>query len=170
MGLRCFKSTLYLYDMSNTSNLYIRLEMIWWLITAIVVIVVLFPIQQTLSNYPFYRANIIFIVGFITFTRYIFLLRYTFLGPLQILKVAIAFLMIPTTFLLVQEINHFQLFLDEEGLDALVGELPFGKRENMVGYIRAEMLFFGTGVCIAAVVIIFRLLISVWLLRNRGRI
>ncbi len=154
---------------TNTSSLHIRLELVWWLITAIVAIVVLFPIYQSLSNYPFYAPNLIFIVAFITCTRYAFLLRYTFLAPLQMLKIAIVLLLIPAIFLLVQEINLFQVFLDEEGLDALVGELPFSQRDRMAGYIRTEMIFFGTGACIAAVVLAFRLILSVWLLRNRGR-
>ena len=166
-----FKSLLIIFFgmASNTSTLYIGLEIIWWLITAIVAIVVLFPIYQSLPDYPFYQPNLIFILAFITFTRYAFLLRFTFLAPRQILKIAIILLMVPVTFLLVQEINLFQVFLDEEGLDALVGSLPFDQRESMAGYIRTEMIFFGTGACIAAVVLALRLILSVWRWHNRGK-
>ena len=147
-------------------QLYTRLELIWWLITLILAVLLLFPVLSKLPDYPFWLVNLVFIVAFVTFTRYIFLLRYTFLPPFQRLKIAIALLCIPIVFYLVQEINYFQTFLDEEGYEALVGTLPRASQIPMVEYIRSEMLLFGVGSVIAGVILAVRLIISVWRRHN----
>lgn len=159
----------YLRDMTDnttTKHLYTRLELIWWLITLIAAVLLLFPIVNRLPGYRFLGVNLLFIIAFITFTRYIFLLRYTFLPPYQRLKVGLALLCIPIVFLLVQELNRFQVFLDEEGYEALVGTLPRSEQIPMVEYIRSEMLLFGIGSVIAAVVLALRLIVSVWRRHN----
>jgi hypothetical protein len=48
------------------------LELIWWVITVLITIAVLFPIYSSLPSYRFGWINIIYIVSFITVSRYIF--------------------------------------------------------------------------------------------------
>jgi hypothetical protein len=144
------------------------LEILWWIVTGIILVVVLYPIYHNLNAYPFWKSNIVFIVSFITLTRYIFLLPHTFLARRQILKIALVFLSIPAIFLLVQELNYFQTFLDEKGIEAVVGSLPVEERRTMVKYIRSEMLLFGVGSVISGVIFPFRMIMSVWRTRNRG--
>lgn len=145
-----------------------QLELIFWVFTAIITAVVLLPILTSVENYPFLFINIVYIVAAVTVTRYLFLLRHTFLARRQHLKVAVFFLFIPFIFYLIQELNHFQVFLDEEGLDAVVGNLPYEQRNNMMDYIRNQMILFGVASIVASVALPFRLLASVWRLRNRG--
>ncbi len=145
-----------------------QLELIFWVFTAIITAVVLLPILTSVENYPFLFINIVYIVAAVTVTRYLFLLRHTFLARRQRLKVAVFFLFIPFVFYLIQELNHFQVFLDEEGLDAVVGNLPYEQRNNMMDYIRNQMILFGVASIVASVALPFRLLASVWRLRNRG--
>ena len=114
--------------------------------------------------------NIIFIIVFITFTRYIFLLKHTFLAKQQVIKIAFVLISVPIVFILIHQINLFQTFLDEYGIEGLVGNLPFGKRENIAKFIRAEMLFFGVGSVISAIILTFRLVVSVWRTRNKGTV
>jgi len=147
-----------------------QLELYFWILTAVVATGVLLPILTRLPDYPFFFANIVYIVVAITMTRYLFLLRHTFLARQQTLKVVLFFLFIPLVFYLVQELNYFQTFLDEEGPEAIVGRLPFDQRESMLTYIRSEMILFGVASVISTVVLGFRLLLSVWLLRNRGKV
>lgn len=154
--------------MNQKQSLYFRLELIWWIFTLILVAGVLYPILSKIENFPFLAANIVFILVFVTFTRYIFLLKHTFLAKQQILKIAIVLIGIPIIFLLINQINLFQTFLDENGIEGIVGDLPFGKRENIAKFIRAEMLFFGVGSVISSIVLPFRLVVSVWRTRNRG--
>lgn len=140
----------------------VRLEFIWWIITAVVAAAILFPILNALPEYPFLWTNVIFIVVFITITRHIFLLRFSLLADQKYLKVALIFLCIPGIFLLVQEINSFQTYLDEEGPDALVRSLSRSAQQPMMTYIRSEMLLFGVGSVIACVGLMGRMVVSLW--------
>lgn len=145
------------------SLLYVRLELIWWLITAVVVALVLSPIYSSLGqHFPFYGVNIVFIVGFITLTRYIFLLKYTFLAKLRYIKLALMFAAVPAIFLLVQEVNLFQTFMDENGPEALMGGQISEKHVGLLNYILAEYRLFGVGCTIAAIAFPFRMVISLW--------
>jgi hypothetical protein len=146
------------------------LELIWWVITVLITIAVLFPIYSSLPSYRFGWINIIYIVSFITVSRYIFLLQHTFLARIEYLKVILIFLCIPAVFLLVQELNLFQTYIDEEGVDALVGSLPYDKRDSMIAYIRNQMFFFGIGSIVSCVLLPFRLILSIWRGRNRGTV
>ncbi len=144
-------------------------ELIWWLFTAVVTVIVLLPVYSRIPDYPFWLSNIIFIVTFITLTRYIFFLPHTFLANRQILKIALVFLIIPLIFYLIQGLNYFQTLLDEEGIEAVVGALPFAEQNTMIDYIRSEMLLFGVGSVISGIVFPFRMIMSVWRQRNRGK-
>ncbi|MCO6479048.1 MAG: hypothetical protein J5I94_20605 [Phaeodactylibacter sp.] len=148
----------------------VLLELIFWAFTALVAATVLLPIVLAVPDYRFLGINIIYIVVAITATRYLFLLRHTFLARRQVMKTILVFLFIPLVFFLVQELNHFQVFLDEEGQDALVGNLPYPRRNNMADYIRSEMLFFATCSIISSIAFPFRLVASVWRTRNRGTV
>ncbi len=156
--------------MDGKQSLHFRLEIIWWFFTLILVTGVLYPILSKVDNYPFLVINIIFIIVFVTFTRYIFLLKHTFLAKQQLLKTGIVLIGVPIIFMLINQINLFQTFLDENGTEGIVGDLAFGKRENIANFIRAEMLFFGVGSVISAIILPLRLVVSVWRTENRGTV
>lgn len=156
--------------MTQSKNLATRLELIWWVVTAIVIVGALFPVYRTLDGYPFLLVNISFIVIFITLTRYIFLLKHTFLAKRQRLKVVLLFLCIPLAFYLIDQINHFRAFLDEDRFEPFVKDLPILTRSQILQYITAEYLFFSVGALISTIVFPFRMLISVWRTRNRGTV
>lgn len=151
-------------------NKRIQLELYFWLFTALIAAAVLLPIVTRLPDYPFLLTNIVFVLVAVTMTRYLFLLKHTFLAERQRLKVIAFFSFIPLIFYLVQELNYFQTFLDEEGPAAIVGSLPFSSQESMITYIRSQIILFGVASIISTVALGFRLLISVWRLRNRGKV
>lgn len=154
-------------EISNAQKL--RLEFLWWVLTAALVVLVMAPIYLYTEGYPFWKVNIIYIVTFVTVARYIFLLPTTFLAKIQQLKVALVFLTIPAIFMLIQEMNRFQVFLDYNEPEDLVGLLPIETSRAMVRYIRSEFILFGVGSVIALVVLPFRMIISVWRYRNTGK-
>ncbi len=154
--------------MDQKTKLNVRLELIWWLFTAIVLVAILFPIIREITPYPFLWANCLFIIAFITLTRYVFLLQHTFLAKRQILKAIIVLTITPVIFYLISEVNYFQTYLDEIGIDHLLENMSLSKKQNMVSYIRSEMLFFGVGSVIAAIIFPFRLMLSIWRNRNLG--
>ncbi|HQU59067.1 MAG: hypothetical protein KDD02_01440 [Phaeodactylibacter sp.] len=155
---------------STTMGRKAQLELFFWIFTAVITVAVLLPILTAVDHYPFLFVNIVYIVAAITVTRYLFLLPHTFLARQQQLKVVFFFLFLPFLFYLIQELNHFQVYLDEEGLDSVVGKLAYEHRNNMVDYIRSEMILFGVMAIIGSIALPLRLLISVWRMRNRGTV
>lgn len=156
--------------MNKEQSLSIRMEIVWWIFTAVFVFAVLLPILKNVDNYPFLFSNILFIIVFITFARYIFLLKHTFLANRQILKVIIFFLCIPLFSYLVNELTSVRTYLDENGIDALVQNLDYDNHWNFANYIKTEMYFFGAASLVVTALLPFRLLLSVWRNRNRGTV
>jgi hypothetical protein len=156
--------------MNKKNSLHFRLELIWWIFTLVLTATILYPILRIVDDYPFLVINIAFVIIFITFTRYIFLLKHTFLAKQQLLKVGIILISVPVIFMLINQINLFQTFLDENGIEGIVGSLSFGRRENIAKFIRTEMLFFGVGSVISSIILSLRLVISVWRTINKGTV
>ena len=77
--------------MEQTRPLLLRLELVWLLITLFVAGMILTPVLYKLPDYQFLWPNVAFIVVLITFSRYIFQLRYTFLAKWRFIKVALIF-------------------------------------------------------------------------------
>ncbi len=143
----------------------IWLELIWWVITGLVTTVILLPILKNTIDYPFLKINVFFIITLLTFFRYVFFLRFTFLKRLRWAKFILVFLSIPLIFMLVNYLNHFLTYLDENSFDSfLIGRAD----PHLAGYIKSEMLLFGVGSVIISVILPFRMILSLWRQHNRG--
>lgn len=157
--------------MNRKHSLAFILEIIWWVFTLFLIIAVLYPIYtKAADTYPFFKSNMLFIIAFVTFTRFIFLLKYTFLANLEKTKVAIILFSAIIVFFLVNELNFFQTYLDEKGLGSFLGHLSLPEQNTLGTYINRMTLFFGVGSAIAAAVLPFRLVLSIWRGRNRGTV
>lgn len=156
--------------MPSANNLYQRFEFLWWVITILITGAVLAPVIIEVKDYPFYLLNVLFIITFLTLTRYIFLLHLTFLAKRKRLKVALVFLSIPFIFYLIEQLNGFQDFLDTESAIVLVESLPVESQVGMAFYIQNQMLLFGVGSIISAVLFPIRLIVSVWRNYNKGTV
>ena len=156
--------------MDKKQTLTLWLEVLWWGITTFVVAVILYPIHKAMYVWPFQPLNIAFVVVTITLARYIFLLKHTFLARFQVLKVALLLLMFPLTFVMVNELNMFMLYIEENTWDPLTGHLPAMDKRAIEEYIWAEMLLFGVGSCVAPPLFAARLMLSIWRTRNRGTV
>ena len=145
-------------------------ELIWWTVTTLLVLLILFPINSATEKYPFYLINAIFIIVFITTSRYIFFLKYTFLAWRQYLKIILAFLSIILVFNLVNNLNYFITFIDENSYSPFLGHLSDADQIKMETYIRTEMLLFGVGSIVSSAIFPFRMVLSVWRVRNRNTV
>ena len=157
-------------DQHNHLRLAVTLELVWWALSLLVCAIVLFPVFQNTVEYPFWSYNILYILLFITYARYIFQLKHTWVAKLFWIKIIFIFTSIPVTFLLIEGINKFQVYLDEQGIEAFLGHLPYENQLSMSTYIRTQMIFFGTAASIGSVIWPIRLIISIWRVRNRGTI
>jgi len=156
-------------DMDQAKNLSLKMELLWWVITGLIIAAIIYPILNYTTDYPFLLLNIMYIVIFITFSRYIFLLKHTFLANAQLLKVAIILLSIPIIAYLINGIHYFQTYIDENGMEALFGDNSINQIQ-MGNFIRNELILFGVGSVIAAIILPFRLVISLWRWKNRGTV
>ncbi len=148
------------------TTLKLWFESIWWIITAVVIYAVLHPIYKAMHVWPLLFWNIIFIVALITMARYIFLLPFTFLARKQVLKVAIILALFPITFALVNGLNIFLAYVEENTWETLTGHLPASQKRSIEDYLWTEMIFFGIGSIIAAPALAVRLFISIWKQHN----
>lgn len=142
--------------------LYVWLELVWWAFTALLAFGVLFPIWQSVVDYPFWAANIIFIISAVTLTRYIFLTKFTFLGDRTYLKAALILISAPIVFYLINNLVDFRTHMDEIGLEASLINLIGDDKESMYNYIETEMLFFGVTSVVAMIVFPLKMLKSIW--------
>ncbi len=156
--------------MDQSRNLWLKMELIWWLVTAILVAAILYPILKYTDEYPFLSLNIIYIIVFVTFSRHIFLLKHTALANAHLVKVAIILLSVPIIAYLIGGINFFQTYIDENGMDSFLSSNSVLSEEQIGSFIRNELILFGVGSVIAAIVLPFRLVISLWRWKNRGTV
>ncbi len=152
-----------------TSN-KILLESIWWVVTVVIVTVVMYPIWTNFPAYKFNGVNIATIVLFVTFARYTFFLKYTFLATWQYAKIGFVLVTIAIVATLMTQIQSFNVWIDGGDPDILLESVGnAAKRESLLNYIKSEFLFFVVAAIISAVILAGRLLVSVWRLRNRGK-
>ncbi len=152
-----------------TSN-KILLEAIWWVVTAVIVTVVMYPIWTNFPAYKFNGVNIATIVLFVTFARYTFFLKYTFLATWQYAKIGFVLVTIAIVATLMTQIQSFNVWIDGGDPDILLDSVGnAAKRESLLNYIKSEFLFFVVAAIISALFLAGRLLVSVWRLRNRGK-
>ena len=67
-------------------KLYLLVELLWWAVTGVVVVAVMWPIWSAGVIWLFQTSNIFFIVALITLGRHIFALNTSLIGKKQILK------------------------------------------------------------------------------------
>lgn len=149
-------------------NKKFTLELLWWVITAILSIAIVLPVISV-GNYQFLWQNVFLIAIFITITRYIFFLKHTFLSNYEWMKAALILAAPIIIFLIIQEINRFQTFLDEYGWEKVIDTGAAATQKGLSKYIYSEMLFFGVGSVISTIILPVRMIVSIWRMRNLGK-
>ena len=158
-----FKINLHNYlcrPMNKQNQLRLKLELLWWVFTFVLTIAVLAPIYVNQLSFPFYLSNVVFIVIFVTVTRYVFLLKHTWLIRMKWLKIALTLGSVIVIFILSTSMIDFNNYLEEVGLQEVVKDMPVDKQYSMIRYIQREVIFFGVGGIVAMMALPFRMLIS----------
>lgn len=137
-------------------------ELIWWAFTLVLAVLVLLPIYSQLPDFPYFFPNFIFVVVAITLTRYLFFLDISWLRDHLVVQAVVSILLLPLIFWMVQSLNGFITFFDEQGPDVLVKHLDKDLGEILNSYLKAEYRFFGIWAVIASFIMPFRLLYNVW--------
>jgi phosphoglycerol transferase MdoB-like AlkP superfamily enzyme len=148
----------------------IKLEVIWWCFTIILAFFVMLPIMRNVPAFPFFRINAVLIILGVTFTRYIFLLKHSLIARQSKWKMVVIAASTILVFILMTYIGEFNSYLKEEGLQGLLDHLPFNQQLKMLRYLKNEMTFFGVLALISAILLPFRLVISLWRTKNTGKV
>ena len=151
----------------NEKAKLLAIEGISLLMTAVVVVVVMYPIWTQFPQFKFQWTNVLYIIAFLTFTRYTFLLRYTFLAKAQNVKIGFILLTLIIILGLVTQIQDFNVWIDAGDPERLMPLVPQPKRDGLLNYIKSEFLFFAVGAVVASAFLAGRLLMSVWRTRNK---
>ena len=151
----------------NEKAKLLAIEGISLLMTAVVVVVVMYPIWTQFPEFRFQWTNVLYIIAFLTFTRYTFLLRYTFLAKAQNVKIGFILLTLIIILGLVTQIQDFNVWIDAGDPERLMPLVPQSKRDGLLNYIKSEFLFFAVGAVVASAFLAGRLLMSVWRTRNK---
>ncbi|AFC24521.1 hypothetical protein [Saprospira grandis] len=152
-------------------QLKLKLELIFWALTLLLVGLLTYPLFSIMQDWSFVYANALFIVIFVTYTRHLFLLKYSFLAYAQWAKFVLIFASIPLIFKLIEYTFNFQDFMESEGLPSFTPyfypEVGIKQQQQLLDYMKGEYLFFGVASIIAAILLPFRLLISYWRVYNK---
>ena len=148
----------------------ILMELTWWAVTALVACAVMYPIWPYIDGFPVLQDNLLFIVVFITLTRYIFLLEFTFLAKIKYLKVFLVLISAPCIFYLVEHHQAFQTNLDNIGPEYITVGVEDKKILEMASYIKSEFTLFAVGSIVAAILFPIRMIVSVWRQINKGTV
>jgi hypothetical protein len=151
----------------NIDAKLLAIEGISLLMTAVVVGVVMYPIWTQFPEFKFQWTNVVYIVAFVTFTRYTFLLRYTLIAQAQNVKIGFILLTLMIILGLTTQIQDFNVWIDAGDPERLMPLVPISKRDSLLSYIKSEFLFFAVGAIVAAVFLSGRLMQSVWRTRNK---
>ena len=148
----------------------ILLEIVWWIVTAVILTVVMFPIWKNFPDFKFNITNVVYVICFITFTRYTFLLKHTFLADWERGKIAFVLCVFALSGILMVQLQDFNVWYDNGDPDILLATVKKeGVRPSLLEYIKTEFVLFSVASIISAFVLAGRLLVSVWRLRNRGK-
>ena|SRR3990170_6319772 len=156
--------------MRNTNNQKVKVELLWWVFTIILICMVLLPVWRKAPAFPFFAENIFFIVVFVTFTRYIFLLPTTLIAHTKWIKVVVIAIAAIMFFVMSTGLSDFHNFLEEKGLQTIVTHLHVREQTSVINYIKSEMIFFGVASIISVIVLPLRMIVSLWRMRNRGTV
>lgn len=142
--------------------------MSWWAFTFVLAALVLLPIYDSVPSFPFFLPNFLYVVVAVTLTRYLFLLEVSWVRDKLLVQAAVAILLIPLVFYMVQALNAFIIYFDEQGPDVLVKGLAREVGSTIDSYMKTEYRFFGVWAIMAAAATPFRLTYNVWVRYRAG--
>jgi hypothetical protein len=148
-----------------------KIECLFWLGSFLVALLIMLPIHDHLQqNYPYYLVNYIFIILFLTYTRYIFLLHYAPFSHTLWIKMILIFASIPLFLWLIDDLYDFLEMLDIEGIEPLVRIENLENKYNMAKYVKYQFIFFSVGCLITIAMLPIRMIVSIWRVRNKGTV
>ena len=142
------------------------LELVWFIATFILVILVILPIRSEIFGFPHEKANIFFIIVFTTLIRWLLFLKNTPFSKIQLIKAFIGLGAVWMALYSLRQFGLFQNFIDEKGIESLTLHLPEARQIALQKYIISEFIFFSIGTIMVCIMMPIRMLISIWRTHN----
>ncbi len=156
--------------MEANTRTRILLELLWWALTVVIVIGVMYPIVSKTNYHPAPWRNVAYIVAAITFTRYLFMLSSTLIARRQAYKVAAMFICMPLVPVFWVWLAEFQGYIDDRNIEDLLPDILPENHAAMLSYLRNEMTFFCAAAIMSAVALPIRLILSLFRTHNYGTV
>lgn len=155
---------MYIFDSmaSNHTEKHWTAELLWWIITVITSILVLWPLSVYEVPFPFMWYNLLYIIVGLTWCRYLVFFDSHPLAFSRIFKVVLIFLVPIIYFPLLEGIHSFLEFNDREGLQSILTHLPLKKQTWLIRYIRTEYLFFSFMSFLGSLLLIIKMIKAFW--------
>ena len=144
-------------------------EILWWLLSCIILTIFLLPYHLYHIPFPYLYFNIFFILCSFHITRYIFSIKYSFFAHLSFLKILSIFLSIAAFLFAYRGINIYQIFIDENGYYFLFDHLKLNLRYKMAFFVNSQYFFFGVWTMVSSLVFPVILIRSISRVRNTGQ-
>ena len=154
--------------MNKHTSQIITYELVWWLLTAIVCLLVYLRVSSGFDTYPYLAENMIFIVTFITFTRWVFLLRVSVISLSRNLMIALIFLAIPLFLYILTQYRSFKMYWDDGELIKMMSAGDYESKMAIANFFKQEMIFFGVAAMLAVFIFPFKLVKAIWKKHNKG--
>jgi glucan phosphoethanolaminetransferase (alkaline phosphatase superfamily) len=155
--------------MNQIQNKWI-IETAWIMAAVFLALLVILPIRIYKIDFPYFSLNIFFVIGFVTFCRWLFLWKFTPYAWFKSGKLALIFIMIYVIFFGINQFGEFRAYLDDTGLQDLVAHLNEKEQNSLSLYIRSEMIFFATAFIFTSILIPFKMIRSIWRQYNRDEV
>lgn len=143
-------------------------EIVFWTLSVVIAILIMKPVHDYFgTGFKYYTSNYAFIILFFTYTRYLFLLKFTPFSHNVWVKVFLVFASIPLMLWLIDDTYDFRRMLDEEGLEPLVRSASLDTRLSLAKYAKYEFVFFSTSAILTIIMVPIRMIVSIWRVRNK---
>lgn len=138
------------------------IEGVSWLVTILVAIAFILPIVNNNIPFPFLEYNLFYAILGMTIFRYIVFWHIHPLTNVKLFKVILICCVPLSIFVLIEGIHSFVEYNDQVGLQEILGHLSPSRMSFFMTYIRVEYLLFGMMSFLGALLLIVKMIKSIW--------
>ena len=145
-------------------------EIVWWCIISVVTAILLLHVESLTRDYPFRNIHALFVIISLLFLKHSFYFKYSFFSKVQWVKAILVFLCIPLLFKLIEFLNHFLTYTQNNTYDSFMKPASYEQMEKGFQMIYFEILLFGITSILITILFMGRLIVSLWRVRNGNRV
>ena len=138
------------------------IEGVLWILTIVLAAIIVLPIINNAIVFPFLEYNIFYAIMGLTLFRYILFWHIHPLTDSKPFKVILICMVPLLFFVLIEGIHSFVEYNDQVGMQDILSHLSLSKYNFFIKYIRIEYLFFGIMSFLGSLLLILKMIRSIW--------